>query len=729
MGLINLTTKVLGSDTYNERKVLATDLNQIKGALQSGTYDIKPDGIQMEGNTITADAGQNWIRRNNNTFEFYSAGAWREPTTETILGFVAGEDLDVRDVVYIKPSDGKVYKCYIPRYVDWIGLTKTSATTGNNVEVYNNNSTVGGFTGLEKGEWYGLTTTPGTLAKSDDNLVGIAIDNTQMVLFKSPPDSTQDDLINVNSKIFCELLNNGDINASSIDKIISNSGLSGVTNTPSTTWSSKLTNFSSLVGFNDNKNQVNDGIIELAYFNTSGNLIAGRFNLLTDTFTQTHSIASGDLPTTTGDTTYNASPHTQQTLFMLTESNTLIYCMVTEWENEVPSPDEVALFVDAKVYNSSSVTIQTYESRVDIATSGNGHNGFDTYDNIGFYTSGNVAKAICCVIKEENDTDYDDIEYRNLQLTYDSTFSAALTGYIYYVGDDYANIHVTPLVVLNDYLYVKYEGIEDDGGSVDEYNIEGYLLKFHLTDFSKTILDSFSEYSCESPDYDAYSVGDMIYTTGQEEQNGGDETCRQCLFVNGSSVYAHEESDPDVDLHCTWLQLPEGYEISIDLQENNITKHSLYKAYNRLENTSSNITAFSTVGSSDLTTENYSGSGKDFYIFEETTGTRHFADITSTYYRVYDKIIGEVNFNDDITDTYMDKVFTYYTPFINTFWSNLIDNIDTNVTVNNGVDDTVLNANEWDYYGDTVEEIDLTINCDIGVIQGTGNLSYYMLYD
>lgn len=185
MTLISITTKVLNSDNYNERKVLASDINQIKGALQSGTYDIKPDDIHMEGNVITADAGQNWIRRNNNTFEYYD-GAWKTPASEATGSFVAGEDLAIRDMVYVNTTDGKVYKCDADdsSKTDWIGSVQAATTTGNTATISLNGSVVGGFSGLTPGEWYGLSSTAGEIIATDNYSVGVALSATQIKLIK-----------------------------------------------------------------------------------------------------------------------------------------------------------------------------------------------------------------------------------------------------------------------------------------------------------------------------------------------------------------------------------------------------------------------------------------------------------------------------------------------------------------------------------------------------------------
>lgn len=184
MALPNITTKIINSDDYNERKILASDVNQIKQAIQTGVLDIKPSDIHMEGNVITADGGQNWIRRSGNKFQYYDAGTWKEITEATNTAtFTAGENIAIRDVVYLKVSDGKIYKASNTNY-DWIGVAKEAITNASTGEVYLNNSVIGGFTGLTRGAWYGLSDTPGKIV-SNPRDVGIALSATQIILIKN----------------------------------------------------------------------------------------------------------------------------------------------------------------------------------------------------------------------------------------------------------------------------------------------------------------------------------------------------------------------------------------------------------------------------------------------------------------------------------------------------------------------------------------------------------------
>lgn len=195
MATTNITQKVAGSDTYNERKILADDVNQIREAIQTGAKDIKPNTVQMVGNTITADNGSNWIRRTNNTFQYHNGSAWVEPTTANLLTFTAGENIAARNVVYLKVADGKIYKASNTNN-DWIGIATAAITSGASGTIYPNGSLVGGFSGLTSGTWYGLNATAGTLTANENYIVGLAISATQIILVKPKGDmSTKDNAL------------------------------------------------------------------------------------------------------------------------------------------------------------------------------------------------------------------------------------------------------------------------------------------------------------------------------------------------------------------------------------------------------------------------------------------------------------------------------------------------------------------------------------------------------
>lgn len=196
MALINMTTKIVGSDTYNEKKVLASDLNQLKGALQTGTFDISPLNISMEGTTITANSGDNLIRYNTSTnkTELDDAGVWKVPiysASSEGISVTAGENLAVGDFVYLSNDDGKAYKTNSgdSSKVDWIGVAAEAITATSTGRVYTNGNTVGGFTGLNIGSWYQLSNTDGGIELGDINKVGIAFSSTEIKLIKLNEDN------------------------------------------------------------------------------------------------------------------------------------------------------------------------------------------------------------------------------------------------------------------------------------------------------------------------------------------------------------------------------------------------------------------------------------------------------------------------------------------------------------------------------------------------------------
>ena len=191
----SITEKVVGSTNTSERKILADDVNQIRQVIQTGEKDLKTKNISLLGNTITADNGSNWIRRNNNTFQFYNGSSWQEPSTATLLTFTAGENIAARDVVYLKVSDGKIYKASTTNS-DWIGVATAAITSGASGTIYPNGSLVGGFSGLTSGTWYGLNATAGTITANENYIVGLAISATQIILIKPKGDmSTRDNAL------------------------------------------------------------------------------------------------------------------------------------------------------------------------------------------------------------------------------------------------------------------------------------------------------------------------------------------------------------------------------------------------------------------------------------------------------------------------------------------------------------------------------------------------------
>ena len=184
MTYTTITTKVVGSTNNDAAKILATDVNQIIQAIQVGSLDIKPFDIQMEGNEITADGGQSWIRRSGNKFQYYDSATWKEIANITNTAtFTAGEDIAIRDVVYLDSSDNKIYKASTSN-TDWIGIAFEAITSASTGQVYLNGSVVGGFTGLTPGAWQGLSGTDGAIQATYVYTVGLAITATQLILNK-----------------------------------------------------------------------------------------------------------------------------------------------------------------------------------------------------------------------------------------------------------------------------------------------------------------------------------------------------------------------------------------------------------------------------------------------------------------------------------------------------------------------------------------------------------------
>ncbi len=245
----SITEKVVGSTNTSERKILADDVNQIRQVIQTGEKDLKTNNISLLGNTITADNGANWIRRNGNTFQFYNGSSWQEPSTATLLTFTAGENISARDVVYLKVSDGKIYKASTANN-DWIGVATAAISSGASGTIYPNGSLVGGFSGLTSGTWYGLNATAGTLTANENYIVGKAISATQIILIKPKGDmSTRDNALYKlqGEKAINDVsaTNSGVLAGSSqvlIDKFLDSTGQNNTVDTGNTTAIYKSTN-------------------------------------------------------------------------------------------------------------------------------------------------------------------------------------------------------------------------------------------------------------------------------------------------------------------------------------------------------------------------------------------------------------------------------------------------------------------------------------------------------
>jgi len=193
MALINIETKTVGDSDPNKRKILATDVNQIKGALQSGTYDIKPADIKTEGTLIYLNGSTVGIRYNTGTSKMqvsHDGASWGDigsAGAETTLSVTAGENVAIRDLVYMDPSDGKVYKCDADDLtkIEWLGTMNEAVLQNNSGDCNITGSIVGGFAALDEGEWYEVSSTSGEVSKGNSNPVGIALSSSTIKLIKT----------------------------------------------------------------------------------------------------------------------------------------------------------------------------------------------------------------------------------------------------------------------------------------------------------------------------------------------------------------------------------------------------------------------------------------------------------------------------------------------------------------------------------------------------------------
>jgi hypothetical protein len=106
---------------------------------------------------------------------------------------VAGENLTQGDAVYIKSSDGKVYKTDTTSFGEasenFIGFSTATVLAGANVTIAVGPLVDGLLAGLTPGAIYYLTNTPGAIATTPGTLVraiGIAVTATALRLFGAP---------------------------------------------------------------------------------------------------------------------------------------------------------------------------------------------------------------------------------------------------------------------------------------------------------------------------------------------------------------------------------------------------------------------------------------------------------------------------------------------------------------------------------------------------------------
>ncbi len=107
-----------------------------------------------------------------------------------LQSFTYGESISVNDALYLKASDGKVYKTDAD-YHDWriynfIGFAKESGSA-NDVKKVQIGGKVEGFTGLTTGSYYYLSNTAGAISTSPGTfmaLAGLAVSSTELILMK-----------------------------------------------------------------------------------------------------------------------------------------------------------------------------------------------------------------------------------------------------------------------------------------------------------------------------------------------------------------------------------------------------------------------------------------------------------------------------------------------------------------------------------------------------------------
>ncbi len=192
MALPDITTKVVGSNTYNERKITASDVNEIIGALISGTRDIKPEDILAEGVYVKLNGQDVGIRFNTTSgkMQFSNDGStWNDiAASDVSFTVTAGENLAIRDAVYIDTADGKAYKCDadVSTKRGFIGFVSEAITLNNTGKCVGYGGILGGFSSITVGGKYYLSSTAGAITASPSAYYFVALGVSTTSVFITP---------------------------------------------------------------------------------------------------------------------------------------------------------------------------------------------------------------------------------------------------------------------------------------------------------------------------------------------------------------------------------------------------------------------------------------------------------------------------------------------------------------------------------------------------------------
>lgn len=121
----------------------------------------------------------------------FTADKMNDSQKENREEFTAGENITIRDALYLKASDGKVYKADASysdeRSASFIGFATETKSASGTLEV-DIAGIMSGFSGLSEGSEYYLSNSAGgigTTAGDNEKIVGIAVSATE-ILIKNP---------------------------------------------------------------------------------------------------------------------------------------------------------------------------------------------------------------------------------------------------------------------------------------------------------------------------------------------------------------------------------------------------------------------------------------------------------------------------------------------------------------------------------------------------------------
>lgn len=536
------------------------------------------------------------------------------------------------------------------------------------------------------------------------------------------------DSTEVNTSLFCELDGLGQINLSSYERALKGTGITGSTTVTAGTynWSAYLPDFHTMRYYS--KNMGGDGIITIGYTDASGNLYAGRFNLKTKTWTNTHTIAQADLPATTG------------------LSGTYTHYSTICWEMEVNDSDELVLTIWVNANNSAQTACgwyaccRAYNSNNTIKTSStmlidsdSQSSSYEVYYWMGFSyrpfltaKDGNNVRNFTELMRDRY-TISSGAEVLNrfrVIVTYNgTTFSNSKTtqhtsGTLYYPTNE------NWWYLLNNEIYTISGLTMRNSGSTTHYNSCFFYKLSLFPSATYTQIDENSQSSVYAGfrakqflDYFAY---DFHYETSSSRYPD------MRFYYRDNQLYRYTTSGSQystaINLNC----MEKGVEAEFKGYGpgGGVTGPSNFRAHRNDTETLATITKFS-----DIRLVNNADGTRDWYFYLDDTVKKYYA-LTTTNFTILDDCSSSISYShtpsEPLTD--LNKLFTYSVLFVNTLFVPVYSDIIQKLTINDGINDYETNAGTWEVYNGDVANVQLRTEGIGHLLYPRTTRSYVLLY-